>query len=122
MTEAYQEVLRFKNGRLTKATPPSWFRRAARTDGNLQDLLVKAGARGLDDVGEHGDRIEIFKAPQNGYLFVFRDVTEDACNVFVDNLADFPTFKTQYVAPMAQLIMAADQHFVWQLDQKKRGY
>lgn len=62
MTKVSQTALRFKNGRLTKATPPSWFRLATSADGNLQDALTQAGARALDEIGDGGDQIEIGRA------------------------------------------------------------
>jgi hypothetical protein len=65
--------------------------------------------------------MQIYKTPDNGYLVCFWDVHEALADVFIDDLADYLTFRAQYIAPLAQLIMATEQHLAWQEDRKKQA-
>jgi hypothetical protein len=115
-----QKVLRFKDGKLVPGTAPEWFNKAKSFEGNWDNSLTKAGAILYDDYGEYGDTIQVYKTPDNGYFVSFWDVHKAMADVFVDDLADYLTFRAQYIAPLAQLIMAEDQHLVWQEDRKTK--
>jgi hypothetical protein len=104
-----------------KATAPAWFVKAKSLDGSWDRILSDAGASGYDDFGEHGDTIQVYKTPDNEYLVSFWDVNEALADVFIDDLSDYLTFRVQYIAPLAQLIMATDQHLAWQEDRKKKA-
>jgi hypothetical protein len=120
MTEEHK-VLRFRDGKLVKATAPEWFVKAKSVDGSWDRILSDAGAIGYDDFGDSGDTIQVYKTPDNGYLVSFWDVNETLADVFIDDLVDYLTFRAQYIAPLAKLIMATDQHFAWQEDRKKQA-
>jgi hypothetical protein len=115
-----KKSLKFKNGKLTKAALPQWYGKAMAVDGDFDKLLSQAGASGLDEYGGGGDTLQIYRTPNDGYLVIFRDTNEIISLVFIDNVADYLMFKAQYIAPLAQLIMAADQHWVWEQDRKKK--
>jgi hypothetical protein len=112
--------LKFKNGKLVKAPLPPWYRKALADDDDFAALLTRAGASNVDEYGEGGDSIQMFRGPNNGYLVIFHDSFEMISLVFIDNVADFMTFKARYIAPLAQLIMASDKHWAWQEDRKKK--
>lgn len=114
--------LKFKNGKLVKGPIPAWYRKALAEDDDFKALLTKAGASSVDEYGDGADAIQMFRDPKNGYLIIFHDTFEMICLVFIDNVADFLTFKAQYIAPLAQLIMASDKHFEWQEERGKNKH
>jgi hypothetical protein len=117
-----KKSLKFKNGKLAKTTAPQWYLNATKEDGSYDVLLSRAGATRSDEYGEHGDTMQIYRAPNDaGYLVIFRDTFEIISVVFIDNVADYMLFKAQYIAPLAQLIMAADEHFEWEEDRRKNN-
>jgi hypothetical protein len=118
--EEFSKFLTFKGGKLTKTEPPQWYRDGVAKDDDFERMLSKVGATGLDEYGEHGDTIKIYRALKNSYLAIFWDVSEIISLVVIEDLADYMLFKAQYIAPLGQLIMASDQHWVWQEERKKR--
>jgi hypothetical protein len=115
-----KKSLRFKNGKLTKARAPQWFVKATVEDDDFEKLLTAAGASTHDGYGDGGDSLQIFRTPNDGYLVMFHDVHELNSYVFIDDVPDYLLFKAQYIAPLAQLIMASEQHFVWEEECKKK--
>ncbi|MGJ5207743.1 hypothetical protein [Bradyrhizobium sp. HKCCYLR20261] len=114
-----QKSLRFADGKLLEVDLPQWFRKATEEDGEFDDLLSRAGASRLDDYGDKTDTIKIYRTPQDtGYLVIFWDTFEIISLVFIGNVADYMTFRAQYIAPLAQLIMATDQHLAWQEERR----
>jgi hypothetical protein len=119
--DAVEKSLKFANGKLGKIIAPQWLKKATKEDGEFHSLLSGAGASGLDDYGENADTIQIYRTPKDaGYLVIFWDTNEIISLVFIDTAADYMLFKAQYIAPLAQLIMASDQHWAWQEDRKKK--
>ena len=118
--DAIEKSLKFENGKLTKVTAPRWYTEATKEDGVFDDLLSRAGVSALDSYGENADTITIYRTPKDaGYLVISWDTNEIISVVFIDTVADYMLFKAQYIAPLAQLIMASEQHWVWQEDRKK---
>src|SRR5580698_1784005 len=93
--------LKFTKGKLVKSPLPQWYRKALAEDDELAALLTRAGASNIDEYGDGGDSIQMFRGPYNSYLVIFHDSTEMISLVFIDNVADFMTFKAQYIAPLA---------------------
>ena len=108
----------FVEGRLVPTSPPAWFVKATSEESNWSTALTKAGARPLEDFGDGGDNIEIYQGPEGDYYVGYWDPGECIAHIFIDNVADYLSFRAQYVAPLASLIMESDRHFVWQQAQK----
>lgn len=113
------KLYRFEDGRLLKAEPPSWLKPATTADADEDALLQRAGAHGVETLGDGGDTISIFRTPDKGFLITFWDIGEAICYVIVASPADFLAFKAHYIAPLAHLAMASDQFDAWRESQSK---
>jgi len=113
---------RFSEGRWIKAEAPDWFAKALAKDGDWHALLTRAGATAVDNIGgdSGGDSIEIYEGPAGDYAIIFRDWSKCIARVFIDNIADYLTFRSKVIASQAVLIMEAERHFHWQKE-KGRG-
>lgn len=116
-----EKVARFKDGQLSRAEAPKWLADILTSDGDYREALSKAGASTEDPYGEDGDTIHIFRMPDSGHLVIFWDTGEVICYVLIDSPADFLTFKAQYVAPLAQLIMQTDKFQEWDEERRKKN-
>ncbi len=113
---------RFSNGCWIKAEAPNWFAGALAKDDDWRTLLTRAGAIAVDNIGgdSGGDAIEIYEGPAGDYAIIFRDCSKFIARVFIDNIADYLTFRSEVIAPQAVLIMEAERHFHWERE-KGRG-
>jgi hypothetical protein len=72
-----------------------------------------------DGAGE-GDQIEIYEGPDGDFVIFFWDCNRCFAEVFIDNVADYLTFKSTVIAPQAMLIMESERHEQWQEERKRR--
>jgi len=81
---------RFFDGRLVKAEPPEWFKKAIATDDSSQsEQLRKAGATAVDEFGDGGDTLEIWEGPDGDYYIDYWDSNKCVAEIFIDNIADY---------------------------------
>lgn len=106
---------RFSDGRWIEAPAPEWFAIATAIDDSWQSSLTKAGATHVDEFGAEtgGDSIEIYEGPAGDYAILFRDSAKCIARVFIDNVADYLTFRASVVAPQASLIMESERYYAW---------
>lgn len=112
---------RFAEGRWVKSEPPQWYARAEK-NGSWPSMITSVGAVFVADYsgdGE-GDQIEIFQGPDGDYAIFFWDCNQCFAEVFIDNVADYLTFKSTVIAPQAVLIMESERHEQWQEERKRR--
>ena len=101
---------RYTKGEWIKAEPPKWFVVNDETDWDTQ--LSRAGARLIDEFGGGGaDNISIYVGPTGDYAVVIWDAAQCVARVFIDNIPDYLTFRSQVIAPQAMLIMECDRQF-----------
>lgn len=112
----------FKDGKLSKCSPPEWFRKALDCDDAVgwSELLSRAGCRATEGFGEI-DTLNVYRTPDEGFLVEYVDCEELVISVLIYDRAEYLTFRAQYIAPLASFIMRADRHDVWQKEQSKKG-
>lgn len=109
MSEDPKYHLVFAQGRLeTTGAPPEWFVQAAAQDGDWHEALRKHDVSRVEQLGEHGDTIQIFRSP-NGYYVEIHDVFEMVARIFIDGPADYLHFRRDWVLPLVQLSRIADE-------------
>src|SRR5947209_6212866 len=101
---------RFTKGEWLESEPPEWFKVSDDEDWGVQ--LTRAGATGVDEFeGDSGSAIAIYQGPAGDYAIIFWDAAKCIARVFISNVGDYLTFKSQVIAPQAMLIMECDRQF-----------
>ena len=112
---------RFADGRWAKSEPPKWYA-AIEENGDFRTLMRNAGAICVEDFGGGGEGhlIEVYEGRDGDYAIFFHNSSQCIAEVFIDNVADYLTFKSTVIAPQAMLIMESERHEQWQEERKRR--
>jgi hypothetical protein len=105
---------RFSNGRLEKIDTPEWMRLATeQEDVPRRTVLSKAGLVYEETFGEAGHTIDIYRTKDYQYYIEYWDCNQAIFEVHIDNMGDYMTFRSQYIFPLAMLIMKSDEYDAW---------
>jgi hypothetical protein len=110
---------------------PSWVREIVDTATATEDydiiyafgeMMQDAGAETLESYGAAKEGLDVWRLPENepGWLIVHWD--GDDCDAFfyIKHTTDYMEFQSQWVAPMAQKIMATERYMVWKHELERR--
>ena len=86
------------------------------------EAMARTGAGCIESYGTANESIDVWRLPDNeGWLVVHFD-GED-CDVFfyIPEAAAYMEFQAQWVAPMAQKILATERYFIWRREMEQRA-
>ncbi|NOJ41377.1 hypothetical protein [Bradyrhizobium australiense] len=114
-------LYRFQDGKLSKCDMPAWFLKATESDDAIgwAETLSRAGCRQVESFGDI-DNLNLYRTPDDGFLIEYVDVEELVVSVLIYDRADYLTFRAQYIAPLASLIMESDRQDVWDKEQANK--
>jgi hypothetical protein len=102
--------MKFADGTLQQAHPPSWFEAHLSTIDTNPDWpgsLVERGLQSWETIAG-GETFEIYKTPEGGYFVDYTDAFESAAWIFIDKPSDYITFRATVLAPLVMLSMQTD--------------
>ncbi|MEA2922650.1 MAG: hypothetical protein QOF07_2613 [Bradyrhizobium sp.] len=110
--------MRFAHGVLSQVEPPEWFVAHLENVAHLEALgagpdwqgsLEKAGGLKSWETIDGAETFHIYKTPAGGYFIDYADVFQSAAWIFIDQPAEYITFRATILAPLVLLAIKAEQ-------------
>lgn len=102
------QLLAYASGSLSLTVPPAWWdQHIDHEEGGWEESLKAQDVLEIEQFGEAGDFITIYRAP-NGYYVEYCDAQTIIAHIFINEVSDYLHFRIHWIKPLVELIALSD--------------